>query len=86
MMTDEFKKLLCFLMDANIKFHTGKHQGNYHVVGYRERNSTTGIDKLWEVDDRPEGMRFYNGINPCEPYELSLKDIIKYISIIEERA
>ena len=85
-MSEEFRKLIVFLMNSNITFYTGEHQGNYHVVGYRERNSTTGVDKLWEVDDRPDGLRFYNMISPCEPYELSYKDIIKYIAIIEERA
>lgn len=84
-MSEEFRKLIGFLMNANIKFYTGELHGNYHVVGYRPK-SAGGVNKLWEVDDRPNGLRFYNMISPCEPYELCFEDIIKYITIIEERA
>lgn len=83
--SDNFKKLIGLLINANIKFYTGKLRGNYHIVGYRPK-SAGGVNKLWEVDDRPDGLRFYNMKNPCEPYELSFEEIVKYIFIIEEKA
>lgn len=82
--SDNFKKLIGLLINANIKFHIGKLHENYHVVGYREY--TSGVQKLWEVDDRPKNLYFYDLTTGYAPRWLSLEEITKNISIIEEKA
>lgn len=81
-MSENFKKLIGLLINANIKFYTGKLRGNYHIVGYREY--TSGVQKLWEVDDRPKNLYFYDLITGYAPRGLSLEEIIENISIIEK--
>lgn len=83
-MSDNFKKLIGLLINTNIKFHIGKLHENYHVVGYREY--TSGVQKLWEVDDRPKHLYFYDLIIGYASCELSPEEIIENISIIEEKA
>lgn len=75
--SDSFKKLIGFLISANIKFNINKFHENYHIVGYRER---------WEVDDRPEKMYFYDLVNGFGFSNVPFEEIIKYIFIIEEEA
>ena len=82
--SDNFKKLIGLLINANIKFYIGKLHENYHIVGYRER--TSGVQKLWEADDRPKNLFFYNLIIGYALPKLSYEEIIKYIFIIEEEA
>ena len=81
--SDNFKRLIGLLINANVKFHIGKLHENYHVVSYREY--TSGVQKLWEVDDRPKHLYFYDLITGYASYELSLEEIVEYISIIEEK-
>lgn len=83
-MSDSFKKLIGLLINANIKFYIGKLHENYHIVGYRER--TSGVQKLWEVDDRPKNLFFFNLITGYACSKLSYEEIIKYIFIIEKNA
>lgn len=82
--SDNFKKLIGLLINANIKFYIGKFYKNYHIVGYRER--TSRVQKLWEVDDRPEKLCFYDLVNGCEFSNLSFEEIIKYIFITEKNS
>lgn len=82
--SDSFKKLIGLFINANIKFYIGKLHENYHIVGYRER--TSGVQKLWEVDDRPEKMYFYDLVNGFGFSNIPFEEIIKYIFIIEEEA
>ena len=79
---ENFKKLIGLLINANIKFYTGKFRENYHVVGYREH--TSGVKRLWEVDDGPKNLYFYDFANGCGTFNLSLEEIFNYICIIEK--
>ena len=80
--SDNFKKLIGLLINANIKFYIGEFHENYHVVGYREYISEN--QKLWEVDDRPEKIHFYDLVNGFGFSNAPFEEIIKYIFIIEE--
>ena len=82
--SDNFKKLIGLLISANIKFNINKFHENYHIVGYRER--TSGIQRLWEVDDRSQKIYFYDLVNGFGFSNVPFEEIIKYIFIIEEES